>query len=97
MREDITITIIQSRDHILNTFDSEISTYAEKRFKRKKIDVVTNARVVRIDEDKVVYKLKPTGDQDPSAKPELREVPFSLCLWSTGIGKREKTDKRMTR
>ncbi|KAI8327727.1 hypothetical protein BC941DRAFT_364392 [Chlamydoabsidia padenii] len=84
MREDISITIIQSRDHILNTFDSEISTYAENRFKRKKIDVVTNARVVRIDKDKVIYKLKPTGG-DKSADPELCEVPFSLCLWSTGI------------
>ncbi|CAO3592042.1 unnamed protein product [Absidia cylindrospora] len=83
MRPDISITVIQSRDHILNTFDNEISRYAEERFKRKKINVVTNARVVRIEKDKVVYKSKVTTSD--SGEPEISEIPYSLCLWSTGI------------
>lgn len=81
MREDIKVTIIQSRDHILNTFDVKISEYAQRRFERSGIRVVTDARVERIDEDKVVYRYKNT---DP---PVYREVPYGLCMWSTGIGK----------
>lgn len=84
IREDISIHIIQSRDHILNTFDSKISEYAEKRFDRERVNVITNARVAKIEPDHVVYKLKPTQpDQEPVAK----ELPYGLCLWSTGIGK----------
>lgn len=84
MREDISIHIIQSRDHILNTFDSKISEYAEKRFDREHVNVITNARVARIEEKEVVYKLK---NGDPNAEPVLKKLPYGLCLWSTGIGK----------
>ncbi|KAI8081474.1 pyridine nucleotide-disulfide oxidoreductase-domain-containing protein [Halteromyces radiatus] len=81
MRPDVSVTIIQSRDHILNTFDHEISNYAENRFKRKKINVVTNSRVERIEDGKVIYRRK-SPDSDSS---ELVEIPFGLCLWATGI------------
>ncbi|OBZ90278.1 External alternative NAD(P)H-ubiquinone oxidoreductase B1, mitochondrial [Choanephora cucurbitarum] len=82
IREDITIHIIQSRDHILNTFDSKISEYAEKRFDRAHIQVITNARVQRIDEDKVVYTIKGTN---VDGQPITKTLPYGLCLWSTGI------------
>ncbi|KAI8050654.1 pyridine nucleotide-disulfide oxidoreductase-domain-containing protein [Gilbertella persicaria] len=82
IREDISIHIIQSRDHILNTFDSKISDYAEKRFDREHINVITNARVERIDKNEVVYKLKGTG---PNEEPVVKTLPYGLCLWSTGI------------
>ncbi|CDS02735.1 hypothetical protein LRAMOSA00139 [Lichtheimia ramosa] len=79
LREDIKVTIIQSRDHILNTFDVKISEYAQRRFERSGIRIITDARVERIDEDKVVYRFK---NADP---PVYREVPYGLCMWSTGI------------
>ncbi|CEP19644.1 hypothetical protein [Parasitella parasitica] len=82
VREDISIHIIQSRDHILNTFDSKISEYAEKRFDREHVNVITNARVARIENKEVVYKLK-TGD--PKSEPVTQKLPYGLCLWSTGI------------
>jgi NADH dehydrogenase len=78
IREEISIHIIQSRDHILNTFDSKISEYAEKRFERARVNVITNARVERIEDDQVVYKSKMDGS--------LKSLPYGLCLWSTGIG-----------
>ncbi|KAI8340440.1 pyridine nucleotide-disulfide oxidoreductase-domain-containing protein [Chlamydoabsidia padenii] len=84
MRDDISLTIIQSRDHILNTFDSEISDYAENRFKRKNVNVVTNARVIRIEKDKVIYRPKSFGG-DGSVQPDEMEMDAGLCLWSTGI------------
>ncbi|CAO3651540.1 unnamed protein product [Cunninghamella echinulata] len=80
LREEISVTILQSRDHILNTFDGEISRYAEKRFESDEVNVITNARVVRIEKDKVIYKLKNANEGD-----EYREVPYGFCLWSTGI------------
>jgi NADH dehydrogenase len=79
IREDISIHIIQSRDHILNTFDSKISDYAEKRFDRDHVNVITNARVEHIGDDEVVYKSKTDGS--------INKLPYGLCLWSTGIGK----------
>lgn len=83
IREDISIHIIQSRDHILNTFDSKISEYAEKRFDRERVNVITNARVERVGKNEVVYKLKST---DPNNKePTYKSIPYGLCLWSTGI------------
>jgi NADH dehydrogenase len=85
IREDISVHIIQSRDHILNTFDSKISEYAEKRFDREHVQVITNARVAKIEPDHIVYKLKPANPDDD--EPIYKELPFGLCLWSTGIGK----------
>lgn len=82
IREEIAIHIIQSRDHILNTFDSKISEYAESRFEREHIDVITNSRVLHIEENEVFYKTKPTADQEA----QIKSIPFGLCLWSTGIG-----------
>lgn len=65
-------------------FDAKISNYAEKRFEREHVDVITNARVVRIEKDEVVYKLKPAN---PDEEPIIKKLPYGLCLWSTGIGK----------
>lgn len=48
LRNELSLTVIQSRDHILNTYSEKISQYAEKRFKRSEIDVVINARSVLI-------------------------------------------------
>ncbi|KAL0093385.1 hypothetical protein F4703DRAFT_1907875 [Phycomyces blakesleeanus] len=80
IREEINVSIIQSRDHILNTFDVQISNYAEKRFNRKHIKVITNARVQRIEDGKVIYKQKSSDNTTEDV-----EIPFGLCLWSTGI------------
>ncbi|KAG2228211.1 hypothetical protein INT45_011003 [Circinella minor] len=81
LREDVSVTIIQSRDHILNQMDVHISEFAESRFKRENINVVTNARVVRIEDNNVVYKYKSNGDNEE----DLHSIPYGLCLWSTGI------------
>lgn len=82
LREEVSVTIIQSRDHILNTFDTSISAYAEKKFDREKIKIVTNARVQKIDDNSVYYTVKNAGD--PS-NPETQQLPYGFCLWSTGI------------
>ncbi|KAF9905779.1 hypothetical protein EC991_001317 [Linnemannia zychae] len=76
--EEVQVHIIQSAGHILNTYDLKISEMTEAKFKRDNINVVTNSRVVKVNPTSVVFKDKATGKQ--------LEVPFGVCLWSTGVG-----------
>jgi len=44
VKDDVRVTLVQSRDHILNTYDQTISEYTEKQFHTDSIQVITNAR-----------------------------------------------------
>lgn len=46
LESEVRVTVVQSRDHILNTYAEKISQYAEQRFKRSDIQIITNARYV---------------------------------------------------
>ncbi|RKP12243.1 hypothetical protein BJ684DRAFT_11782, partial [Piptocephalis cylindrospora] len=81
-RDEVQVSIIQSGDHILNTYDKEISSYTEQHFSRSHINVITNHRVRAVAEDHIVYARKPTKD-DPN--PEEKILPFGMCMWTTGI------------
>jgi NADH:ubiquinone reductase (H+-translocating) len=74
------VHIIQSQSHILNTYDQKISEYAERKFKNDKIDVITNARVAKVEKDKIFYTTK-----DADGKVTQHELPAGLVLWSTGV------------
>ncbi|KAJ3484594.1 hypothetical protein NLI96_g5534 [Meripilus lineatus] len=80
LREEVSIHLIQSREHILNTYSEAISKYAEDKFKRGGVDLITLARVSRVDADKVVYTTK-----GADGKLVEHEVPTNFVLWSTGI------------
>lgn len=81
LRQQVSVHIIQSRSNILNTYDEKISEYAMDRFKKESIDLLTNARVDKILPDKVIFNQKnPT-----TGELERKELPFGLCLWSTGV------------
>ncbi|RKO99817.1 hypothetical protein CXG81DRAFT_30109 [Caulochytrium protostelioides] len=85
----VSVTIIQSGDHILNTFSEAVSEYAERSMKANKMQIVTNARVTEVTADTLTYKLKnPQPGQDP-----VVTIPSGLCLWSTGIAMRDITRK----
>jgi NADH dehydrogenase len=79
-REEVSIHVIQSRGHILNTYSEAISKYAEDKFNRDHVDLVTNARVVAIHPDHVVYSTK-----SPEGQTVQHSVPTNFVLWSTGI------------
>lgn len=81
LRQEASVHIIQSRSNILNTYDERISEYATKKFLKDDIDVQINSRVEKILPDKVIFKQMnaETGEYD------MKELPFGLCLWSTGI------------
>ncbi|KIJ69108.1 hypothetical protein HYDPIDRAFT_144787 [Hydnomerulius pinastri MD-312] len=79
-REEVSIHVIQSREHILNTYSEAISKYAEDKFKRDEVDLVTSARVRSVHPDHVVYTVR-----SPDGTVTTHEIPTNFVLWSTGI------------
>ncbi|KAG8733062.1 hypothetical protein FRC11_008943 [Ceratobasidium sp. 423] len=79
LREEVSIHIIQSRDHILNTYSESISQYAEQKFSRDNVNVITNARVKAVYPDRVEYE-----QREPNGK-MMYSIPSNFVLWSTGI------------
>lgn len=80
---EVQVHVIQSRDHILNTYSEKISEYAESKFARNDVKLWTNARVAEVQPDKVVITLKNSKNKDE--KPKTEEIPAGFVLWSTGI------------
>ena len=44
IKDHVTVTLVQSQDHVLNTYDQQISSYTEERFKMDGIKAVINTR-----------------------------------------------------
>ncbi|KAH9950274.1 nucleotide-binding domain-containing protein [Amylocystis lapponica] len=79
-REDVSIHVIQSREHILNTYSEAISRYAENKFLHSGIDLITRARVGGVHGDRVTYTTR-----GPGGETVTHEIPTNFVLWSTGI------------
>ncbi|XP_057954348.1 external alternative NAD(P)H-ubiquinone oxidoreductase B1, mitochondrial-like isoform X2 [Malania oleifera] len=47
VKDLVKITVVQSGDHILNMFDDRISSFAEQKFQRDGIEVLTGCRVTK--------------------------------------------------
>jgi len=71
------VSLIQSTDHILNTYDLQISLFTEQFFRESNINVLTNTRVIEI-RPGVVEIL-------PKSTKQKTDIPFSMCIWATGI------------
>uniref|UniRef100_A0ACD5ZFY8 Uncharacterized protein n=1 Tax=Avena sativa TaxID=4498 RepID=A0ACD5ZFY8_AVESA len=80
IQEFVKITIIQSGEHILNTFDERIATFAETKFQRDGIEVNTGFRVTKVADDSITVKSKSSGGEIL--------VPYGMAVWSAGIGTR---------
>ncbi|PCH37785.1 mitochondrial NADH dehydrogenase [Wolfiporia cocos MD-104 SS10] len=87
-REEVSIHVIQSREHILNTYSEAISKYAERKFLHDHIDLITSARVAAIHPDRVEYTTK-----SADGKTERHIVPANFVLWSTGIAMNPFTER----
>jgi NADH dehydrogenase len=84
LRNEISVHLIQSRGHILNTYDEAVSKYAEDRFSRDQVDILTNSRVKEVQPDKILFTQK--GENGESV---TKELPMGFCLWSTGVAQTE--------
>ncbi|KAG0597553.1 hypothetical protein M758_12G003700 [Ceratodon purpureus] len=80
LHNDVKITLVQSGDHILNTYDERISKYAEQKFTREGIHVKTGCRVLGVQDGAIDFKIKSSG--------QLVNLPYGMIVWSTGIGTR---------
>ncbi|KAL8968854.1 MAG: hypothetical protein Q9183_002277 [Haloplaca sp. 2 TL-2023] len=80
LRNEISVHVIQSRGHILNTYDEALSKYAEERFAHDQVEVLTNSRVKEVRHDKILFTQK-----DEQGETITKELPMGFCLWSTGV------------
>ncbi|KAI1539433.1 Ndh NADH dehydrogenase FAD-containing subunit [Pyrenophora tritici-repentis] len=80
LRNEISVHVIQSRSHILNTYEEALSQYAEQRFAHDSVDILTNSRVKEVQADKILFSQK-----DSDGKVITKEIPMGFCLWSTGV------------
>ncbi len=80
LRNEISVHVIQSRGHILNTYDEALSRYAEARFEHDQVEVLTNSRVKEVQKDKILFTQK-----DENGETVTKELPMGFCLWSTGV------------
>jgi NADH dehydrogenase len=80
LRNEISVHVIQSRSHILNTYDEALSQYAEQRFAHDSVDIQTNSRVKEVQSDRILFSQK-----DDNGKIVTKEIPMGFCLWSTGV------------
>jgi NADH dehydrogenase len=87
LRNEVSVHVIQSRSHILNTYDEALSKYAEERFAHDQVEVLTNARVKEVQPDKIIFSQMEDG------KPVTKELPMGFCLWSTGVSQTELCQK----
>ncbi|RKU46870.1 hypothetical protein DL546_008981 [Coniochaeta pulveracea] len=84
LRNEISVHLIQSRGHILNTYDEVVSKYAEERFARDQVQVLTNSRVQEVKPDSIVFT-----QTDANGNIVKKELPMGFCLWSTGVSQTE--------
>ncbi|EIM87464.1 FAD/NAD-P-binding domain-containing protein [Stereum hirsutum FP-91666 SS1] len=66
------ISLYDVAPNILGSFDSGLAEYAEKKFKRDGITLMTSHHVERVESGRMFIK-------------EKGEVPFGLLVWSTGL------------
>ncbi len=78
LEKDATITVVQSADHILNSFDRRISEYAEKKFARDGVDMKIGWRVSEVTDKCICLKSKNTGNI-------VQQMPYGMVVWSTGM------------
>lgn len=84
LRNEIAVHVVQSRGHILNTYDEALSKYAEERFAHDQVGILTNARVKEIQPDRILFTQK-----DAAGNVVPKELPMGFCLWSTGVSQTE--------
>lgn len=84
LRNEVSVHVIQSRGHILNTYDEALSKFAEARFAHDQVEVLTNSRVKEVRPDKILFT-----QNDEKGETVTKELPMGFCLWSTGVAQTE--------
>ncbi|KAL8832292.1 MAG: hypothetical protein Q9191_000346 [Dirinaria sp. TL-2023a] len=80
LRNEVSVHVIQSRGHILNTYDEALSQYAEEKLAHDQVEVLTNSRVKEVLPEKILFTQK-----NENGETITKEIPHGFCLWSTGV------------
>ncbi|KAI9011010.1 pyridine nucleotide-disulfide oxidoreductase-domain-containing protein [Phycomyces nitens] len=66
------MTLYDVAPHILGSFDTNLSDYAQKKFSRKGIQIKTQRHVEKVEQDHLIIR-------------DEGNVPYGLLVWSTGL------------
>ncbi|RDX69573.1 External alternative NAD(P)H-ubiquinone oxidoreductase B2, mitochondrial, partial [Mucuna pruriens] len=89
IKDLVKITLLEAGDHILGMFDKRITAFAEDKFRREGIDVKTGSMVVKVSEKEISTKELKNGGV-------IKNIPYGMAVWSTGIGTRPLIKDFMT-
>eukprot|EP01084_Bolivina_argentea_P004712 8931_1 len=74
-----TITLLEASDNILSGFGADLAEYTITKFRKRKIRVLTNSRVIQVEKDYVELS-------------DGYKINYGLVLWATGIMSQPLTD-----
>ncbi|KAF6153066.1 hypothetical protein GIB67_034788 [Kingdonia uniflora] len=72
----VRIIVVQSGDHILNTFDESVSSFAEQKFQSDGIEEKIGCRIIGVSEKEIIVKVKSEGI--------VSSIPYGMVVWSAG-------------
>jgi len=72
------VKLINSGDKILSQFDSVLQSKTLQNFEKAAIQVIMNARVIRVGPKSVTIRNSKTGEEE--------DIPYGMCVWAAGNG-----------
>jgi NADH:ubiquinone reductase (non-electrogenic) len=88
LQEFTKVTLLESKDHINNYYDKNISVAMRKRFLTDDINVVSAKALTEVGPNFIVLK-----EKDASGKEVLTKVPCGMTVWNTGIAAHPLVEK----
>ncbi|GAB4816314.1 hypothetical protein N2152v2_003360 [Parachlorella kessleri] len=77
LKGEVSITLVETQDHLLSAYDRQIAEYAGRLFTREGIQLKLNTKVLAVDPG--VLHVQPLGEPEQT-------LPFGTCVWATGVG-----------
>lgn len=77
LKDDISINILDTMDHLLGAFDRQLSEYTASHFQREGINVQLGTMVRNVGEGELTVTRNGNKTEE--------KVPFGTCVWATGV------------
>ncbi|KAI3404832.2 hypothetical protein KGF56_002349 [Candida oxycetoniae] len=87
--KDLRVTLVESQPKVLHTFNPKLVEYTNQVFKETNINLMTNTRITKVDDQHVTAYHKENG------KSEI--VPYGMLIWATGNSVRSFTSLLMSK
>jgi NADH dehydrogenase FAD-containing subunit len=79
------ISVLEMTPHILSVFDKTLYEYTEKKFRRDRINLLVQNRVMEVkDKELVVFDVQ---------NKQQNIIPYGVCVWATGIKQNPLVEK----